>query len=137
MGVLGVSADYMMLTHWCRLVAVAATHEHVVPVPLMGTATCPIDHYVVVLDRQEPLTYLFWLRTLGAPITLIASSVNAAQPLLDRVPLIRLLCHTSHAVTALADMLTLTGSLTAGSLVFAAVPQRVIRAAPLEHRYAK
>jgi hypothetical protein len=132
--VIGVSADAATLAHWYRLVVTAGVEP--VVVPLLGTVPRPVESWLVVLDRQMPLPYVFWLRSLCAPITLVSSSINAAQSLLDRVPLIRVLCHTSRAMVSLSDVLTMSEHIKAGTLVLEPVTPNDVRSARVEAVYA-
>jgi hypothetical protein len=132
--VLGVSAAPAALPQWMRLVSELGIET--VAVPLMGVPDRPVDRWLVVLDDRIPSTYRFWLRSLRAPIALISPSLNASVPLLDRVPLIRVLCHTSRALTAVEDVLSMTKSITEGALILGPALPRVDRSARLGVPYA-
>jgi hypothetical protein len=125
---IGVSADASFLAYWCRLVEEAGSGA--VAVPLLGGSQRPVDRWLVVLDRQEAMTYRFWLRSLAAPIAVVTSSMSASYPLVDRVPLIRLLCHTSRAMASLADVLAMAQNISAGSLVLGPITPSVVRGSP-------
>ncbi len=113
--VLGVSANPVTLTHWTQLVSAAGLDTHAVP--LMSAPDRAVDRWLIVLDDRMPSMYRSWLRSLDAPIALIAPALDTAARLLDRVPQIRVLCHTSRAQLALDDLLSMTESITAGALV--------------------
>jgi hypothetical protein len=123
--VLGVSAAPAALPQWMRLVSELGIEP--VAVPLMGAPDHPVDRWLVVLDDRIPSTYRFWLRSLRAPIALVSPSLNASAPLLNRVPLIRVLCHTSRALPALGDVLSMTKSITDGALILGPALPRVDR----------
>lgn len=127
--VIGVSSDPSFLAHWCRAVEAAGMRPSAVP--LFGSSSQAVDHWLIALDRQEPRPYLFWLRSLGVPITLISSSMAAAYPLIDRVPLIHLLCHTSRAMASLGDILAMGLNISAGSLVLGPITPSVVRSSHL------
>lgn len=113
--VFGVSAEPVSLAQWTQLVSATGLDVH--PVPLRGAPKRPINRWLVILDGRMPSMYRTWLRSLDAPIALVAPALDAAAPLLDRVPQIRVLCHTSRAQLALDDILSMTQSITEGAIV--------------------
>ena len=104
-----------LLQEWSEMILAQGHKAAVLPA---GTPAPQEPADMCLIAVSDPVSQRFWMSELNMPILLITSAVGPAQLLCRRVPFLRIICHPSHAVQALGDLLEMACDVRAGVAIF-------------------
>ena len=97
------------------------SYGHSVTILPVGTYPISTDFdacLVLNIDPADLGFYRFWLKRLPTPTLLITSALLPAQALCRHLPLLRLVCHPSRALSMLGELPQMISDVRAGVMVF-------------------